>query len=98
MEWVNIGSGNGLSAARRQAIAWTNAGLFSTGPLGTNFSEVLNEFYIFALKNVVCQIGGYFVQGGDKLGAWCELFTALDDPRRLARCIVHYVFMWHLQA
>ena len=38
---INIGSDNGLSPIRRQAIIWTNAGLLSIGPLGTNFSEVL---------------------------------------------------------
>ena len=38
--WVNIGSVNGLSPVRRQAITWTNAGLLSIGPLRTNFSEI----------------------------------------------------------
>ena len=40
VNWVSIGSGNGLSPVRRQAITWTNAGLLSFGPLGTNFSEM----------------------------------------------------------
>ena len=35
-----IGSDNGLSTDRRQAIIWTNAGLFLIGTLGTNFSEL----------------------------------------------------------
>ena len=35
-----IGSDNGLSPGRRQAIIWTNAGILLTGPLGTNFSEI----------------------------------------------------------
>ena len=34
-----IGSDNGLSPGRRQAIIWTNAGILLNGPLGTNFSE-----------------------------------------------------------
>ena len=46
--WVGkltiIGSDNGLSPGRRQAIIWTNAGLLLIGPLGTNFSEILIEF------------------------------------------------------
>ena len=33
-----IGSDNGLSPARRQAIIWTNAGILLIGPLGTNSS------------------------------------------------------------
>ena len=40
VKWVSIGSGNGLSLLRRQAITWTNAGLLSIGPLGINFSEI----------------------------------------------------------
>ena len=36
-----IGSDNGLSPGRGQAIIYTNAGLLLIGPLGTNFSEIL---------------------------------------------------------
>ena len=36
-----MGSDNGLSPIRHQAIIQTNAGLLSIGPLGTNFSEIL---------------------------------------------------------
>ena len=36
-----IGSDNGLSPDRRQAIIWTNAGLLLTGPLRKYFSENL---------------------------------------------------------
>ena len=47
-----IGSDNGLSPGRRQAILWTNAGILLIGPLGTNFSELLIEFQTFSLKKV----------------------------------------------
>ena len=40
MNRINIGSDNGLSPFRHQAIILTNAGLLSIGTLGTNFSEV----------------------------------------------------------
>ena len=40
---TSIGSDNGLSPGRRQAINWTNAGILIIGPLGTNFSEILIE-------------------------------------------------------
>ena len=42
-----IGSDNGLSADRHQAIIWTNAGILLIGPLGTNFSENLIEILAF---------------------------------------------------
>ena len=47
-----IGSDNGLSPDRRQAIIWTNAGILLIGPLGTNFSEILFEIYTFSFKKM----------------------------------------------
>ena len=47
-----IGSDNGLSPGRRQAIIWTNAGILLIGPLGTNFSEILIEIYLFSFKKM----------------------------------------------
>ena len=67
MNWISIGSGNGLSPLRCQAITWTNAGLLSIGLLGTNFSEKNRNSVIFIQENtfeiIVCQYGGHFVQG-----------------------------------
>ena len=37
---IVIGSDNGLSPGRRQAIIWTNDGILLTGPLRRNFSEI----------------------------------------------------------
>ena len=45
-----IGSDNGLSPERRQAIIWTNAGILLIGPLGTNFNEISIEIQTFSLK------------------------------------------------
>ena len=42
-----IGSDNGLSPARRQAIISTNAEILLIGPSGTNFSEILIEIHTF---------------------------------------------------
>ena len=47
---TTIGSDNGLSPGRGQAIFWTNAGILSIGPLGTNFSEILIEIHAFSFK------------------------------------------------
>ena len=47
-----IGSDNGLSRDRRQAIIWTNAGKLLIGPLGTNFSDILNEILTFSFKKM----------------------------------------------
>ena len=42
-----IGSDNGLSPGRHQAIIWTNAGILLTGPLEINFSEILTDIHTF---------------------------------------------------
>ena len=49
---TNIGSDNGLSPGRRQAIIWTNDGILLIGTLGTNFSEILIEILIFSFKKM----------------------------------------------
>ena len=49
---TNIGSDNGLSPGRRQAIIWTNAVILLIGTLGTNFSEILIEIRIFSFKKM----------------------------------------------
>ena len=47
-----IGSDNGLSPARHQAIIWTNAGILLIGPIGTNFSEISIKIHPFSLKKM----------------------------------------------
>ena len=47
-----IGSDNGLSLGRRQAIIWTNDGILMTWPLRTNFSEILSKIQIFSFKKM----------------------------------------------
>ena len=47
-----IGSDNGLSPGRRQAIIWTIAWILLTWTLGTNFSEILIEIHTFSFKKI----------------------------------------------
>ena len=47
-----IGSDNGLSPDRRQAIIWTNAGLLLIEPVGTNFCETLVEIHTFSFTKM----------------------------------------------
>ena len=49
---TNIGSVNGLSPGRRQAITWINAGILLVVPLGTNFSEISIEIPTFSFKKM----------------------------------------------
>ena len=47
-----IGSDNGLSPGRRQAIIVINAGILLIRPLGTNLNEILVEILIFLFKKM----------------------------------------------
>ena len=49
---IIIGSDNGLSPGRRQAIVWTNVWILLIRTLGTNFSEILSEIHIFSFKKI----------------------------------------------
>ena len=47
-----IGSDDGLSPGRRQAIIWANVGILLIGPLGTNFSENSIEILTFSFTKM----------------------------------------------
>ena len=49
---IIIGSDNGSSPGRRQAIIWTNAGMLLIRPLGINFREILIGNQTFSFKKM----------------------------------------------
>ena len=51
-----IGSDNGLSPGRRQAITQTNAGILLSQTSGTNFSEILSEIHTFSFKKTLLKM------------------------------------------
>ena len=65
VNWVIIGSGNGLAPVRPRYITRSNAHLMSIGSLGTNFSEIWIEIQNFhnnknAFENVVWEMAVIF--------------------------------------
>ena len=55
---------------RRQAIIWTNAGLFSIGHVGTSFNAILIKIKSLFMQqnaygNIVCEMK--IILGGDEL-------------------------------
>ena len=52
MNRVSIGSDNGLSPIRHQAIIWTNTSSLSIGSLATNFSRFLVKNQTFSFKKM----------------------------------------------
>ena len=53
VNYTNIGSDNGLSPSRRQAINWTNAWISLIAPLDMNFTEMIIEILHFHLGKCI---------------------------------------------
>ena len=64
---TSIGSDNGLSPGRRQAIIRTNAGILLIRPLGTNFSEILIGIQTFSSKKIHLKMSS---------AKWCPFVSA----------------------
>ena len=82
-----IGSDNGLSPGRHQAIIWTNAGILLIRTLGTNFSEILLicEILAFSFKKMHLKLSSA------KWRPFCHSFNVLSH--RLS--LVYYNMIYH---
>ena len=82
---TSIGSDNGLSPGRRQAIIRTNAEILLIRPLGTNFSEFLVEILMFSFKEMRLKVSSA------KRRPFClglnELNTPLHDILQTFTCV-----------
>ena len=76
-KFTTIGSDNGLSPIRRQAIIWTNAGILLIRTLGTNFSEILIQIHTFSNKKMHLKMSS---------GKWRPFCLGLNV---LSTCNVH---------
>ena len=72
-----IGSDNGLSPGRRQAIICTNAGILLIGPLLTNFSEILFEIPTLSFKKMRLKVSSA------KRRPFCIGLNVLKRPLRV---------------
>ena len=84
-----IGSDNGLSPSRRQAIIWTNAGILSIRPLETNFSEILIKIHTFSFKKI------HLKMSSGKLRSFClglnelnKFSRTLNSQRNYQTCLI----------
>ena len=94
------GPDNGLSPGRRQAIIWTNAGILLTGPLGTNFNEILIGIQTFSFKKMHLKVSSAkwrpFCLGLNLLieNLFC-LWPWYEMDRRLWFCyLIHFMATW----
>ena len=72
-----IGSDNGLSPGRRQAIIWTNAGILLIRNLGTIFSEILGEIHSFSFSKT------HFKMSSAKWRLFCPGLNVLSVYRHV---------------
>ena len=102
VELATIGSDNGSSPVRCQAIIWTNAGILLIGHLGTNFSEILIGIQTFSFKKLHLKTPSakwrLFCLGLNELkymcgnkSSWSYEWLALKDI--IQQCL-HYTRVW----
>ena len=85
---TTIGSDNGLSPRRRQAILRTIARILLIGPLGTNFSEILIGIQTFSFKKM------HLKMSSAKWRPSCLGLNVLNEERHCTRVIVvHCVWL-----
>ena len=77
-----IGSDNGLSPDRCQAIIWSNAGLLLIWPLGTNFNEILIEIHTFSFKKMCLKMS---------FGKWRPVCLSLNQLMAAWPAPSHYL-------
>ena len=82
-----IGSDNGLSPGRRQAIIWTNASILLIRPLGTNFSEILIGIQTFSYKKM------YLKMSSAKWRPFCLALNVLTHIRTWISYDIHCI-LW----
>ena len=85
VNYIIIGSDNGLSPGWHQAIIWTNAGILFIEPSGTNFSEILIEIHTFSFKKMHLQVSSR------KWRPFCLNHNVLKDQCQYIR---HQSFCW----
>ena len=78
-----IGSDNGLSSGRRQAMIWTNAGILLIEHLGTNFSQIIIKINTFSFKKMYLKMSS---------GKWRPFCFGLNVLSRLQTSYVNFLF------
>ena len=87
---IIIDSDNGLSPGWHQAIIWTNSGIWSIGPMGTNFSEILIEIHTFSLKKMHLKMSS---------AKWCLFCLGLNVLTHwdLKKMVADIFCRWHFR-
>ena len=86
-----IGSDNGLSPGRRQAIILTNAGILSIGPLGTKFHEISIGIQTFSFKKM------HFKMASAKWRPFCLGLNVLTHYSLVKVTVIWIIPIWESQ-
>ena len=91
-----IGSDNGSSPDRRQAIIWTNDGILFIGPLGTNFNEILIKSKFIYFHSRECswnchEIGGHFISASMCLRTAWDRFYVRTLHKLDCKCPISWI-------
>ena len=81
-----IGSDNGLSPGRHQAIIWTNAEILLIGTLGTNFNEILIEIHTVSFKEMRLKMSS---------GKWRPFCLGLSVLIKFSRVETTIPILWY---
>ena len=99
-----IGSVNGLSPGRRQAIIWTNAGIVLIGPLRINFNETSIEIHTFSFKKIHLKLSSgkmATILSRPQCVIPAKITRYCIPPRRTTLTIVescsHYFTIWSME-
>ena len=79
-----IGSDNGFSPGRRQAIIWTNAGILLIWPSRTNLSEISIDIQTFSFKKI------HFKMLSGKWRPFCLGLNVLNATKTRSLIINHH--------
>ena len=83
-----MGSNNGLSPGRRQAIIWTIAGKLLIGPLGTNINKNSIEIYALSFTKIHWKLSS---------GKWRPFCLGLNVLTNEGRCHICSIFIHWLR-
>ena len=101
---TTIGSDNGLSPGRHQAIIWTNVGMLLIRPLGTHFSGILIEIQVFSLTKICLKMSSakscLFGHGPNVLMMWptftAENYVPTTLIKASANVLIHRQLLFNL--
>ena len=92
IKFTIIGSDNGLSPIRRQAIIWTNAVILLIPTLGTNFSEILIQIHTFSNKKM------HLKMSSGKCRPFCLGLNVLTMFQNIMIITITFqVFAWNME-